>query len=155
MSYRPAMLDQKIANSDSAETSANGLTTEDWLALARETLIKEGVDAVKIDRLAKMAGVTPGGFYWRFKSRNDLLDQLLEACFSSGSRNSATNPIMISRSAAGRRFRRGSPKSSARSTRSASARCGACSATAAMTRPKRRCARASPIIIRSAIMRWA
>lgn len=53
------------------------LSTEDWLAAAREMLIREGVEAVKIDRLAKACGVTRGGFYWRFKSRDDLLDQLL------------------------------------------------------------------------------
>jgi AcrR family transcriptional regulator len=55
-----------------------GLSTEDWLSVARETLIKDGVNAVKIDRLAKACNVTRGGFYWRFKSREDLLDQLLQ-----------------------------------------------------------------------------
>jgi AcrR family transcriptional regulator len=41
-------------------------------------LISEGIIAVKIDRLAKAAGVTRGGFYWRFKSRDELLDALIE-----------------------------------------------------------------------------
>ena len=41
-------------------------------------LIEEGIVEVKIDRLAKMAGVTRGGFYWRFKNREELLDALLE-----------------------------------------------------------------------------
>jgi AcrR family transcriptional regulator len=54
------------------------MANDDWLRLAREILIREGVDAVKVDRLAREAGVTRGGFYWRFKSRSDLLDQLLE-----------------------------------------------------------------------------
>jgi AcrR family transcriptional regulator len=63
-----------------AETEGlrNALSTEDWLKVAKETLIAEGVEAVKIDRLAKACGVTRGGFYWRFKSRADLLDQLLK-----------------------------------------------------------------------------
>ncbi|WP_235536396.1 MULTISPECIES: TetR/AcrR family transcriptional regulator [unclassified Sphingomonas] len=41
-------------------------------------LISEGIVAVKIDRLAKVAGVTRGGFYWRFKSRDELLEALIE-----------------------------------------------------------------------------
>lgn len=54
------------------------LSTEDWIAVAREVLIREGVDAVKIDRLARECNVTRGGFYWRFKSRADLLDKLID-----------------------------------------------------------------------------
>lgn len=60
------------------EDNDGNLSTQDWLDIARETLIREGIEAVKIDRLAKANGVTRGGFYWRFKSRKDLLDQLLE-----------------------------------------------------------------------------
>jgi AcrR family transcriptional regulator len=56
---------------------ADTLTTEDWLRVARDALIRDGIGAVKIDLLAKSCGVTRGGFYWRFKSRKDLLDQLL------------------------------------------------------------------------------
>ncbi len=55
-----------------------GLTTDDWIELAKETLINEGLPGVKVDRLAKKADVTRGGFYYRFKSRQALLDALLE-----------------------------------------------------------------------------
>jgi AcrR family transcriptional regulator len=58
--------------------SDRGISTEDWITIARQTLIKEGIAGVKIDRLAKKAGVTRGGFYYRFKSRQGLLDALLE-----------------------------------------------------------------------------
>src|SRR5690606_27938303 len=54
-----------------------GLTTEDWIKLAKTLLIKDGIGGVKVDRLAKMAGVTRGGFYYRFKSLQGLLDALL------------------------------------------------------------------------------
>lgn len=69
-----------MAKPKADENADNGtsLSTQDWLDVARETLIREGIDAVKIDRLAKSCNVTRGGFYWRFKSRQDLLDQLLE-----------------------------------------------------------------------------
>lgn len=64
-----------IAKSKSKE---RGISTEDWIKVARDTLIREGVGAVKIDRIAKKASVTRGGFYYRFKNRAELLNTLLE-----------------------------------------------------------------------------
>jgi AcrR family transcriptional regulator len=63
-----------IETGDSAQT----LSTQDWIDVAKATLIREGVNAVKIDRMARDCGVTRGGFYWRFKSRSELLDMLLD-----------------------------------------------------------------------------
>jgi AcrR family transcriptional regulator len=60
------------------KTTDRGISTEDWIEVAKNTLIREGISAVKVDRLAKKAGVTRGGFYYRFKSRQGLLDALLE-----------------------------------------------------------------------------
>ena len=54
------------------------LTTQDWINAARSILIREGIGAVKIDRIAREYHVTRGGFYWRFKDREELLDALLE-----------------------------------------------------------------------------
>lgn len=54
------------------------LSRSDWLAAARSALIANGIEAVKVDRLAKTLNVTRGGFYWHFKDRKDLLDALLE-----------------------------------------------------------------------------
>ncbi|MGC4251361.1 MAG: TetR/AcrR family transcriptional regulator [Sphingobium sp.] len=67
-----------MARVKNIEDADGNLSTQDWLNIARDTLIREGIDAVKIDRLAKASGVTRGGFYWRFKSRADLLEQLLD-----------------------------------------------------------------------------
>ena len=53
------------------------LTREDWIALARKTLVQSGIDNVKVDRLARRMKVTRGSFYWHFKDRKDLLDALL------------------------------------------------------------------------------
>ncbi len=52
---------------------------EGWLEAARQTLVDEGIDAVKVDRLARQLGVTRGGFYHHFADRDDLLDRLLKA----------------------------------------------------------------------------
>jgi AcrR family transcriptional regulator len=50
----------------------------EWLAAARILLIADGIDGVKVDRLAKMLKVTRGGFYWRFSDLQDLLGDLIE-----------------------------------------------------------------------------
>lgn len=60
------------------EGEAYTLSTEDWIDVARRVLIRDGVAAVKIDRLARECRVTRGGFYWRFRNRDDLLDKLLD-----------------------------------------------------------------------------
>lgn len=50
---------------------------EKWIAVARRSLIDEGIDAVKVDRLAQRIGVSRGGFYHHFTDRADLLHRLL------------------------------------------------------------------------------
>lgn len=49
----------------------------DWLDAALETLERDGVDKIRVERLAKELGVTKGSFYWHFKDRDDLLESLL------------------------------------------------------------------------------
>lgn len=53
------------------------VTREDWLAMARDTLVNEGVEKVKILSLAERMEVSRSSFYWYFKNRDDLLDALL------------------------------------------------------------------------------
>jgi AcrR family transcriptional regulator len=53
-------------------------TREDWLALAVRTLVEQGVDAVMILPLAKQLDVSRSSFYWYFRNRDDLLDELLK-----------------------------------------------------------------------------
>jgi AcrR family transcriptional regulator len=49
-----------------------------WVRAAREALVEEGIQGVKIDRLAQRLGVTKGGFYKHFSDRAELLARLLE-----------------------------------------------------------------------------
>ena len=61
-----------------AETKGNvKVTREDWLDLAAEVLVEHGVSQVKVLALANRLGVSRSSFYWYFRSRKDLLDQLL------------------------------------------------------------------------------
>ena len=60
--------------------AANGnvkVTREDWLKLALDTLISDGVESVRVLSLGQKLGVSRSSFYWYFQSRQDLLDQLL------------------------------------------------------------------------------
>ena len=54
------------------------IPAEGWLAAARLALITEGIEAVKIDRLARQLGVSRGGFYYHFVDREDLLGRLID-----------------------------------------------------------------------------
>lgn len=55
----------------------NKLNRIDWLDAALNTLASEGIEKVKIERLALSLEVTKGSFYWHFKDRQDLLESLL------------------------------------------------------------------------------
>lgn len=66
------MSSKRLANSQAR------LSRSDWLAAARNILIASGIDAVKVDRVAKSLNVTRGGFYWHFKDRQDLHEALLD-----------------------------------------------------------------------------
>ncbi len=50
---------------------------QDWLEIARETLITGGVEAVTVQSMSRRLGVTRGGFYGYFGSRDALLKRLL------------------------------------------------------------------------------
>jgi AcrR family transcriptional regulator len=59
------------------KNSDSKLGRQDWLTMGIQVLIEKGVEAVKIDPLAKLLNVTRGSFYWHFKDRNDLLEAIL------------------------------------------------------------------------------
>jgi len=50
---------------------------EVWLEAAYDSLLESGVDAVKIQPLAKRLGLSRTSFYWFFKDREELLNGLL------------------------------------------------------------------------------
>lgn len=53
------------------------LTKNDWVEAAQQILIKNGIDAVRVDSLAKELNITRGSFYYHFKSRLELLENIL------------------------------------------------------------------------------
>lgn len=54
------------------------VTREDWLNLARDVLVHDGVGELKILGLSNRLGVSRSSFYWYFKDRDDLLAALLD-----------------------------------------------------------------------------
>ncbi|MDG2284831.1 MAG: TetR/AcrR family transcriptional regulator, partial [Alphaproteobacteria bacterium] len=53
-------------------------TREDWLKVALDTLVSDGVEQVKVMPLASKLDVSRSSFYWYFKSRQELLSALLD-----------------------------------------------------------------------------
>ena len=49
----------------------------DWLLSALKLFVSEGIDAVRITRLADELSVSRGSFYWHFKNREDLIEALV------------------------------------------------------------------------------
>ena len=56
---------------------ASKLGRKDWIRSGLIVLAEGGVEAVRIESLAKRMKMTKGSFYWHFKNRNDLLDAIL------------------------------------------------------------------------------
>jgi AcrR family transcriptional regulator len=54
------------------------LAKSDWLRAARSALLRGGIEAVRVERLARDLHVTKGSFYWHFKDRQELLELLLK-----------------------------------------------------------------------------
>lgn len=70
------------------ETRGNAKATrEDWLNVATDVLISDGVDQVKVLNLSTRLGVSRSSFYWYFKSRQALLDALLSGWEASNTRH--------------------------------------------------------------------
>ncbi len=49
-----------------------------WVHAARDALIKGGIEAIKVERLAKTLKATRAAFYWHFTDRDHLLLELLD-----------------------------------------------------------------------------
>jgi AcrR family transcriptional regulator len=66
-----------VAERGAATPERSQLQRFDWLQTALQIFVDEGIDAVRITRLADDLKVTRGSFYWHFKNREDLLMSLV------------------------------------------------------------------------------
>jgi AcrR family transcriptional regulator len=56
---------------------ASKLGRQDWIETGLAVLAESGVEAVRVEPLAKLMQVTKGSFYWHFKDRNELLEAIV------------------------------------------------------------------------------
>lgn len=56
---------------------ASPLQPDDWIRAALAKLSEAGIDAVRVEVLARDLHVSKGSFYWHFRDRQDLLNQTL------------------------------------------------------------------------------
>jgi AcrR family transcriptional regulator len=54
------------------------LGRQDWVQAALETFMEKGIEAVKVDVIAKSLKITRGSFYWHFKNLDDLLAAIIQ-----------------------------------------------------------------------------
>ncbi|WP_341674896.1 TetR/AcrR family transcriptional regulator [Niveibacterium sp. SC-1] len=64
-------------NSKTRNASRPTLDRKAWIQTATDVLAEEGVTGLRVEVLAKHCGVTKGSFYWHFKDRQELLDEVL------------------------------------------------------------------------------
>ncbi len=60
-----------------AQQQQSNLDASAWVEAAFDALAEGGIDAVRVDPLAKRLGVTRGSFYWHFKDRDALHQAML------------------------------------------------------------------------------
>lgn len=69
---------KSIANRGNVTAERKNLQRFDWLLAALNLFVAEGIDALRITRLAEELEVTRGSFYWHFSNREDLIDALVD-----------------------------------------------------------------------------
>ncbi len=68
-----------MASAEPGAAKSNAkVSREDWLNVALDVLVSDGVDHVKVLALSQRLDVSRSSFYWYFKSRSELLDALLD-----------------------------------------------------------------------------
>jgi AcrR family transcriptional regulator len=53
------------------------LTPDDWIRAAFARVSDQGIEAVRVEVLARDLGVSKGSFYWHFRDRSDLREHML------------------------------------------------------------------------------
>ena len=55
------------------------LSRDDWIDAGLDSLKAGGIEAVRVERLARTLGVSKGSFYWHFRDRAALTRAMLDA----------------------------------------------------------------------------
>ena len=68
---------QKVSLQDEKSVKKSRVSKADWLAQALDILQSDGIEGVRVERLARELGVAKSGFYWHFSDRDALLKEML------------------------------------------------------------------------------
>lgn len=68
-------MDSTTSSTRSPQRTA--LDRDAWIQGALGVVAAEGMDGLRVETLAKKLGVTKGSFYWHFKDRDALLNEML------------------------------------------------------------------------------
>jgi AcrR family transcriptional regulator len=71
------MARRKDAVAEVAPARTGSLDAAAWIGAGLDALATDGIDAVRVEPLAKTLGVTKGSFYWHFADRRALIDAML------------------------------------------------------------------------------
>ena len=71
------------------------ISKNEWLLTGLKVLEENGVGALRVEHLAKELGVSKSGFYWHFKNRNDLREQMLNYWASEFTTAVTLNPSVL------------------------------------------------------------
>ena len=66
-----------MASAAPAPIKLTPLQPQDWIRAASSRLSQEGIEAVRVEVLARDLRVSKGSFYWHFRDREDLLSSVL------------------------------------------------------------------------------
>ena len=62
----------------SSRKATKRVSKAEWLATALEFLGRGGIESVRVERLARGLGIAKSGFYWHFRDRAHLLQDMLD-----------------------------------------------------------------------------
>lgn len=71
------MAHRKDTSAEAAPPRIGPLDAPAWVAAALDVLATNGIDAVRVEPIAKALHVTKGSFYWHFTDRRALIDAML------------------------------------------------------------------------------
>jgi AcrR family transcriptional regulator len=71
------MARRKDALAEATPARTAPLDADAWVAAALDALATDGIEAVRVEPLAKALHVTKGSFYWHFADRRALIDAML------------------------------------------------------------------------------
>ena len=72
-----------------------GVSKGEWLEAGLQTLSTGTISDITIEGLARHLGIAKAGFYWHFKNRQDLLNQLLDYWIHETTEVASNNPRLL------------------------------------------------------------